>query len=499
MTVHTSWRTGVRVLLSTLLLAAALPAAPDSPAVPRAGLKATVAELARRYDAVLLLDPEAEELLLSRPPVTGSLETALRALTAGTPELAWRRVYLARGAKRPPVEDLAAAARALARDPAEGGGSRDSLPPFDTLLLEEPASKRAALYRREEARSGPLAADLAARGLDPRPIELLYRATGESDGQSPARRLAALERRLLDTGLRDEHRALAFAQVMRLVQEMPAEARDRFAARTVEASMRAWEATSPEQRRQMMRHSMELMIHFDPSVPPRAPGGAAPSPAASAPRRAAPPSLETVVAHLAKRHGETVLLDPGLLHLPAAAPDPAPTLAAALDGLVASLPDARWRRVYLREEQRKRAGGARERAALAATVRKIERLAVPDLALADGERVTFLLKEQPFRPDEPERSGCDPRPLYLLYGDEQALPGALTPEQVAELQRQQLLLLPRLGTAQLATSMASWIRAYEAADEVTRSRILGLPVMAGMMAGWFPQEAKERRERGGQE
>ena len=107
------------------------------------------------------------------------------------------------------------------------------------LVLEDPGTRRAAICRTEETRPEQLPAGLAALGRGSRPIHLLYRATGESDGQSPARRLAALERRLLDTTLRDEHRGLAFIQVMRLVQEMPAEAREAFAARTVEASMRA--------------------------------------------------------------------------------------------------------------------------------------------------------------------------------------------------------------------------------------------------------------------
>lgn len=489
MRTHVARQCGALALIVFLLVAAdADEPTPARAADASASLASILEDLGRRHKALVRLDPEVASTASSwRPKPGSSLNAAFGSLVASTKGLAWRRLYRAENsAAMPSAEEMAAAARAL-----EGIA-------VETLLVETPGAGETWIYRQTRPTGEGLATQLAASGLNARPIHLIYRTDGSRDGLTTPRRLATLERRQVELPLREEHLAHAMTGVVRLMQELPPDALETLARQTVAASDEIWNRTPPERRSEMIRQTMDLARRYDPASPARpASGGAsAPRPAPSA-TRGRERSLPRALSSLAARHGATIVLDPGLQAATVPTLPPADAeLSPTLDALAAAVPNTVWRRVYLPAKERERLDRTRERARLVEAVQALGRLEIGAVAVEDPSdpRATFLLSRREIDAAAREREGCDPRPVYVLFATETALPGATPEASLGSLQRQQFSLLTRLSAEQLAHSMSGWARAYETADGATRARILGLPVMAGMMAGWFPREAKERAE-----
>ena len=65
-------------------------------------------------------------------------------------------------------------------------------------------------------------------------------------------------------------------------------------------------------------------------------------------------------------------------------------------------------------------------------------------------------------------------------------------ERMSDLLRRQMERLVRMSPDEVTRTMSDAIQSYQSAGTPERrERIMALPVMAGMMATWFPQAAKE--------
>jgi hypothetical protein len=106
--------------------------------------------------------------------------------------------------------------------------------------------------------------------------------------------------------------------------------------------------------------------------------------------------------------------------------------------------------------------------------------------------VTTYRQSAPLDLAQREAQRLDPRPVYLLYNPLPSARGETRGQRLADLQRQQMALMLRMDPVQVASSMQQLIHAYDAADQETRSRLMGLPMAAAMMAVWLPRAAKEQ-------
>jgi hypothetical protein len=249
-----------------------------------------------------------------------------------------------------------------------------------------------------------------------------------------------------------------------------------------------------------MQESMRLMQRF--GSPPNGDHGAREQRSA---HRADPPAgsgflraLKAVTAALADRYAAVFAVDPALfVAVPPETPDADLPIEQALEVLVTPLAGAVWRRIHLPEAQIRELRRAHVVEKLATAVRTLEGLECGDMVLEDAEkrRNTLYRRHAAAAEGEPAEPGT--RPVYLLYSTAPAARGHTLGERFADLQRQQMALMLQMGPDAMAGAMAHLLQAYEAADSATRTRLLGLPVTAGLMAVWFPREAKERQEAGG--
>src|SRR5262249_17181953 len=133
---------------------------------------------------------------------------------------------------------------------------------------------------------------------------------------------------------------------------------------------------------------------------------------------------------------------------------------------------------------------------LATAVRALERLEIGDLVLEDpaARRTISYLKNQPRSASferELARWKLSQKPVYLFYSTTPAARGGTLAERSASLQREQMTLMLGMSAAQMEQSMEEVLQAFRSADTARRTRLLGLPVMAGMLAVWFPRAAQE--------
>jgi hypothetical protein len=445
-------------------------------------LRQLAERLGRRWNVVILVDPALPRASLSEMPaddlpVEASLELAL----ASRRRVAWRRVRLPPGQDESPlVETLAAAARAL--EQRELG----------SVLIEDLTAQRVTVCLKDEPLPSAVESARSKPDSTAAPLHLVYSTTPSADGDTPIRRFADLQRQQLELPAAPENRALAMVQVVRLLQEMPPADMEAFASRTLQAGMPLWESTTPEQRREMIQQSMQMMKAFDAGLQrdaARRGGPHRPLPVQSG-RRGDPKAL---AAALSGRFGVTVLVDPALA---VASPPELPAMDASVEGAFAAvtreLPGSAWRRVYLTEAQQKRLPSAEK---LAAWVRTLEQLEPDRLVLqqAATRPATVYRKAEPLEalPALRRRGGFGDQPIYLILSTTPAARGGTLEERLLDLQRQQIGLMLRLSPEQMAQTMAQTIRAFPAADAGTRARLMALPAMAGLMAVWMPREAKE--------
>jgi hypothetical protein len=494
--------------LGLFRLSPPLAAAPDRPASlprrsddggeadgPPGALPRIAAALGRRWQVRVLIDPAiAPSARPERPDLDLPIAEALDAALAPLRRVTWRRLFLPLrpGAALPPAEALAAAVRAL--EPPQAG----------SLVLEDPTSLHVTACLNDLRMTPSLESIRRQAKLGPEPVYLIFSTTTPPDGPALPSRVADLQRQQLELPLPPERQALAMAQMVRLLQALPPPDAEAFANRTLAAGMRLWDNTPPAQREQMIQQSMQLMQAFGGPPANRAVGGdSAPTRLPSRPiPEAAGPSLtaaagdtRALAAALTTRYGAPFLVDPSLL-LPAAAALPDAELPAdrALAAMAQLLPGVAGRRVYLPEARQKRLP-APER--LAAAARGLDQVAPFSLLIENPAkgRATLYLKDQPpaMLPLLIDLGPLGDSPLCLLYSTTPAARGGSREEQVADLQRQQIGLLLRMSPEELTQTAEAVIRSFSSADPETQSRLMGLPAMAGLMAVWFPQAAKERQ------
>jgi hypothetical protein len=482
------------LLAAFALVLGLLPGAADAPARSTAPdrLQEIAGDLSARWGAPVLVDPEIGPAApSSRPDASLLPEESLRRLCAAMRGVAWCRVYLTpeERAILPPAARLAATARALG-EVGLGG-----------LVLENPATKRATRFQSDP----PAPAEARAPGpaLSREPVYLLYSTTSASDGKSAAARLLDLQRQQLQVPIAEERLALAMREILQLLTSLAPEARGAFIARTTQASQQVWEATPARERTEMIEQCRRLMERSTAPPPVVAlPPASAPFPPLEL--RVIPvPPLMALAANLADRYRAPILVDPAIVvtHPPQ---DPGRDLPVeeALDKLAASLPGVLWRRLYLPAALLKPLKKTHLAVTLPGVVRALTRLETGSLLLesAGTRRRALYVRDQPVGPSlaaEMEAAGFAVQPIYLLYSALSA-PRSGTPEsRLAELQRQQVALMLAMTPETMATSMEGWIEAYRVAEAATRARILGLPIMAAMMAVWLPE--RRRREPKGDE
>jgi hypothetical protein len=454
------------------------------------GSSRTLAQLAasleRRFKVRVLVDPAiAASARPGAPADELPIDQALNAALASLHRVVWRRVYLAPAQFQslPPTEILAAGVRAM--EQRERG----------SLLLEDPEEQRVTALLKEQKSASSLESLLHLGKLDSRPLYLIFSSGAPMDGPPAENRFADLQRQQIALPLRPEHRAMAMLGMMQLLQALPPADREAFAGRTLEAGMRLWESTPPEQRQAMIRQSLQLMQEFGAAPKEVGAGGNGVSrhPAGSA-VRAGPGDTRALAAALSDRFHAVVLVDPALLvTTPVELPKAELTVEQALTAVAAALPAAAGRRIFLTEAQRQRLPAVEK---LAAAARGIASLAPFSLLIENpaAQRSTLYLREQPIAllPALKEQGRFSREAVYLLYDTSPDARGGTVEERVADLQQQQIGLMLRMDPAQMAQSMALGISAFPGADEEMRARLMGLPAMAGLMAAWMPREAKER-------
>jgi hypothetical protein len=452
--------------------------------------------LADRFGARITVDPGILVTTpLRAPDEAPSIEPALTALAKSLRGVAWRRLYRPESQKEmlPPAEAMAAAARTL--DPLDCG----------SLIMVDPTSRRATVYLKDAPAAPSRGTPREKWGLRDGPIYLIYSTAATADGRGPERQIADLQRQQLEIDAPEEQQALAMLQTVQLIQSLAPEQAEQLMRRTAGAGMRVWESTSPDQRAAMIQQSFRLMQRF--GGPPAGAGAAGATGAARSaqPRRAPTPpapanhagELRTLAAVLAARDDATLLLDPELfLALPPASPPADLPIEEALRTMTAPLSGIAWRKLYLTDAQLKSVKRTSGTEKLVAAVRALEHLESGDLALEDaatGSVITYL-KNPPLSPSlDTERAAwkLNDRPVYLLYSTTPAARGGTLLERFAHLQRQQMALMLRMSLDQMANAMEQVLQAYPSADPARQMRLMGLPVMAGMMATWFPRAAKE--------
>jgi hypothetical protein len=412
------------------------------------------------------------------------VDLALDALCSRMSGAAWRRVYLPeRSAAKPDAARLAAVIRSL--NTVEPGH----------LVINTPEREAVIQFFRAP---GPVGAPPPpATGTSE--LFVLYNAAATSDGRSPEARVEDLQRQQLALQSADEHLPLGVAELLHLMQTLPPDQMKRLAGPTVMASYRLWDATPPDQRHSMMQQTMEVL---QPLLKP-----AAARQGANAGQGARPvspvnrlPDLGRVTRDLAKKNETTILLDPELfIAVKPAPPGDYLQLPRALDRLVGPLAGVRWRRILTPQSLDGKLETRRTATMLAGAVRTLQGVEYSELALHDASSgSTTSYRSQPAQKATVPPEAAPPLradPAYLLFDDSPAAVGRTAAERLLSIQRQQFQEMFRMNPDQLARSMESSIRNYETADPATQKRVLALPMMSGMMAGWFPRQAKENGQR----
>lgn len=491
-------RFSIGVLLVATALLAAVSAGAEPDAAPTRGqelrgrLDQAARVLAERARAAVLVDPEiAPATAPGIPPATGAVESALDIVCRPLRGVAWKKVYLSRGAgaaavQNPPAAELSDLVRALAR--LDGGSRR----------IQDPDRKREIVYLREAT---PTAADRAKRRLREQPVYLIYSMAGPSEGRSREGLLGELQSAQLAMGLSDEQAAQTYLQVAQLVQSSPPAELEKRLAAVGAGGMRVWAATSPEERSALMEAGLHLL---EKAMAAKEPPMAAPrDPPTRRPPTLSPVrslvELEHAAGELARRAKTHIVVDPTLA-APGFLPPLRPSLSceAGLQVLTEAVPRSAWRRVHLPAKEAEHLDARAMRDQLVADVRLLEGLDAAPVSVEDpvfGEARTVLsgrIGDAAAALEIPEAAGLGDPPVYALYSPGLAIPGATQAERLANVQRAQGNLLLRMDADQLAGSMDRLVRTWGAADPGQRTQLLGLPLTALLLGVWLPHAAKER-------
>jgi hypothetical protein len=135
--------------------------------------------------------------------------------------------------------------------------------------------------------------------------------------------------------------------------------------------------------------------------------------------------------------------------------------------------------------------------ALCEALRLLEGVELPAVAFQDTTAGTLARYRLWTGPEQERPAARDARwdetPTYALFNTLPEVEGRTLEARLSNLQGQQFQTMFRMTPQQLTRSMEDAFRSYESASPAMQERLLALPLISGMMAGWFPRQAKESR------
>jgi hypothetical protein len=462
--------------------ALAISAGAQSPATSQ--LTTITSRIAARHRVRILVDPELQAPRELRAPADElPVDQALDALRSRIDGAGWRRIRLpGRTAATPDAARLGAVIRIL-----------DRLAPGH-LEIDLPERDEVIRFARASAPAGP--PPPPATGTSE--LFILYHASSTSDGRSPEARVAELERQQLALQGADEHLPIGVGQLLQLMQTLPPDQVKQLAGSTVEASHRLWDATPPEQRRSMMQRTMEVLqpLFQPPAARPEVGHG-------KGARRRLPVNrfseLVRITRELERKHDARIILDPNLfVSERPIAPRAAEPFPRALNTLVRPLAGVHWRKIRAPASLERQVESRQTAGMLAAATRSLLELEYAELAVYDAgaEKTTFVRTRPADEAAEPlPAPPLSTEPVFLVFDASPSAAGKTPAERLLNIQAQQFQEMFRMTPDQLTRSMEGALRGYETAEPAMQKRFLALPMMSGMMAGWFPRQAKENAQR----
>lgn len=252
-----------------------------------------------------------------------------------------------------------------------------------------------------------------------------------------------------------------------------------------------WKSTPPDQRTEILGDSMKVAKSYGGGIEGLALGGA--PPAARKEEKAVPrnylPELKNIAAGMARERSIKMLVEPTLFVAQRPGPvDKSLGTAESLDAALAANRDIAWRRVVVSAGKTPPLPGE-----LAAQVRLWESAKLDRFTLEAGSpRVSAsaqVVTGEALKAAA-ARLGDDGETIYLIYGitDHRSKPASA---RLADLLQSQMEQMVRMSPEEITATMTDAIQTYQNANPTRREKMMALPLMAGMMATWFPHAAKE--------
>jgi len=430
---------------------------------------AVAVSLAAKHDATIVVDPSLSDRNLPRGfTPDAKLENALNLLSARVREMAWRRIRVSKNRSAQEAERICAEVRAAAATT------------IHPLAVESP--KQRTLFITSIA---------APADSDSKTMYVLYDRSLPSDGMTNQERFVEMQRDMTDlmSGLPPEERPNPMAAWGKVLLSNDKATIERVMTPMHIAGMKMWGQVPPAQRQEMMNDSMQVMNRY---------GSVASGAADSRKTRTitAPnyrPQLVEIAGRLGKRYDAIFLVEPSLVlgTLPQI-PEDSDSIEAALNALIRPLRNVEWRRIYIPRNIEATRSYVNS---LAADVRRIEAFGESGMAVNGKESEPAvsvdIISKKLVDKARLSSSGLDGKPVYLLY-NRSSSGEADTQSRYERLLTNQMRSLLSMNSDQLGDAMDQAIQSYQSGEGARRSDVMGLPLMAAMMATWFPRAAKEQ-------
>jgi len=250
-----------------------------------------------------------------------------------------------------------------------------------------------------------------------------------------------------------------------------------------DAGMKVWTQASPGQRQDMMRDGMQVMSRYGSGASnPRGPKADA--------AHNYRPKLSELAGRLSKQFDVQILLESSMNvgTLPQTVSE-AESVEAALKALVQPLRDVEWRRVYLPESIEITQTYTNT---LASDVRRTTSFRESHLYVnAKAPESSSSIQTLPaIDASKLSAARLSDKPVYLLYS-RYAEQGSAE-SRYERLLANQMRSLLSMNADQLGDAMEQAMQTYQDGEAGKRLDVMGLPVMAAMMATWMPRAAKEQ-------
>jgi hypothetical protein len=425
---------------------------------------AVVVSLAAKHEVTIVLDPSlsAGSLPQGFTPET-TVTRSLDLLSARVKEANWQRIQLPKNATRADAERICAEVRAVVGTTAR---------PF---AVEDHSRKRTVIV------SG-----LATSDSESKNIYVIFDRTLPADGLTNSDRFAQMQREMMDlmSGLPPEQRSNPMTAWVRVLQSSDKSTIETELRPMSDAGMKMWNQASPGQRQDMMRDGMQVMSRY---------GSGAPNPSGPSAntKHNYRPQLVDIAGRLSKRFDTQILVEPSLnLGTLRQILGEDENIEAALKALVEPLHGVEWRRVYLTKSVEITRAYVN---ALAADVRRTTGVRETHLSVSQRDAESSVTIKSVPAMDAPRMSalGLSEKPVYLIYSRFAPMEGdALS--QYEHLLASQMRSLMSMNADQLADAMDQAMQSYQNGEAANRLDVMGLPVMAAMMATWMPRAAKEQ-------